>query len=339
VKTTLRVFALLLGLGLFGWFVSRAGPGAILNQVSGLGWMVVLVLVPYAVVYGFDTWGWKLAFGKASRSKPSYWTLFRVRWAGEAVNNVIPTAYVGGEAIKVYLLHKRGISTLDAGTSVVASKTCQVLAQVFFIGLGAFLALPRLEPGSGARLGMMAVTGGALAVVAALLWLQRYGLFFCLRSGLAKLSLRVPFLEKHGEHLGKLDEQIFQFYQRDSKRFLVCTLVFLGGWMADSLEVYLICHLLGQPLAWNEAVAIEAFISVAKALGIFVPAALGVQESGVVLLFHLFGLPGPLAVTYAILRRGREVVYALAGGALLLLEETSFKSLARQLEKQQPALE
>jgi uncharacterized membrane protein YbhN (UPF0104 family) len=92
--------------------------------------------------------------------------------------------------------------------------------------------------------------------------------------------------------------------------------------------------LLGLPLAWPEAIAIESFISVARGVGIFVPGALGVQESGVVLLFEIFGLPVPVAVTYAILRRGRELVYVLIGGALLFAEEASFKRVLHEAVKE-----
>ena len=59
----------------------------------------------------------------------------------------------------------------------------------------------------------------------------------------------------------------------------------------------------------------------AKALGVFAPAALGVQESGVIFLFYLFGLPPALAVPYAIIRRARELMFALIGGAFLYAEE------------------
>jgi uncharacterized membrane protein YbhN (UPF0104 family) len=106
------------------------------------------------------------------------------------------------------------------------------------------------------------------------------------------------------------------------------------GWLADALEVYVVCHLLRLPLAWTEAIAIESFISVAKAMGIFVPAALGVQESGVVLLFQIFGLPAPIAAAYAIIRRGRELFYVLVGGALLYSEESSFKRVLDQAAKE-----
>ena len=76
----------------------------------------------------------------------------------------------------------------------------------------------------------------------------------------------------------------------------------------------------------------EAFILVAKALGIFVPGALGVQDSGIVFLCYLFGLPGALVIAYAIIRRRRELVFALIGGAFLYAEGLSFRNrVAREV--------
>ncbi len=107
---------------------------------------------------------------------------------------------------------------------------------------------------------------------------------------------------------------------------LLSTAAYFGGWMADTLEILLVSHLLGMPIDFSQALAVEAFISVAKALGIFVPGALGVQESGIVFLCYLFGLPPALGVSYAIIRRGREVVYAAIGGMFLYADGFSFRN-------------
>lgn len=325
MKTALRWILFLLGLGLFSWFIHRAGPAEIWANVQKLGWLASLILLPYLLVYLLDTWGWYLAFGKYAPVKPKFWALFRVRWAGEAVNNVIPSGYVGGEAVKAYLLHKRGVPGLTCGTSVVASKTCQVIAQVAFIGLGALLALPILPADSGARRGMMIITVIAFGVVCLLLLLQRRGMFSTVQGVLKHFNLRFKVIEKHEASFRKLDDQVYQFYHTDRLRFFQTTFVYFLGWLADALEIYVVCHLLGLPLSIAEAVTIEAFISVAKAMGVFVPAALGVQESGVVLLFKIFALPAPVGVAYAILRRGRELFYVLVGGILLYTEEASLK--------------
>jgi putative membrane protein len=325
VKKILRWILLLLGLALFGWFIYRAGPAEVWANVRQLGWCAPIVLLPYLLVYFCDTWGWYLAFGNYAAVRPPYWTLFRVRWAGETINNVIPSGYVGGETLKAYLLHKRGVPGLTAGTSVVASKTCQVLAQVLFIGLGAFAGHMNLPPDSNALRGMMMATLLSFVVVVLIFALQRRGMFNGLHVVLSRLGIHIKSIDRHGAHLRQLDEQIFAFYRRDPKAFASSTLAYLLGWLGDALELYIICHLLGLHISWTEAIAIESFISVAKALGIFAPAAMGVQESGVLLLFHLFGLSTPVGVAYALIRRGRELVYVLVGGALLYAEEASFK--------------
>jgi hypothetical protein len=81
----------------------------------------------------------------------------RVRWAGESVNAVVPSAYIAGEAVKVQLLHRRGVPRMQAASSVVAGKTAQTLAQVAFIATGAAAGAMHLAPDSPARIGMIAI--------------------------------------------------------------------------------------------------------------------------------------------------------------------------------------
>ena len=324
MKTGLRWLVFSLGLGLVGWYVWRAGPEEIFKGLRQIGWWTPVVLMPFFLVYILDTWGWYLAFGAYTAVRPAYLTLFRVRWAAEAINSIIPSAYIAGEALKVYLLHKRGFPGMAAGTSVVASKTCQVLAQVFFIGLGAIAATNILPEKHGARAGMMAVALAAFSLVGLIFLLQRRGMFSTLHGLLSRFSW-FKALNKSQADLRTLDDQIYAFYRHDRLRFFRTTAAFLAGWLCDAVEVYLVCHLLGLKLTWTEAIAIEAFIGVAKGVGFFVPGALGVQESGVMLLFSIFGLPTPIALVYAVIRRGRDLFFVLVGGALLYSEEASIK--------------
>jgi uncharacterized protein (TIRG00374 family) len=329
MKRALKLLLLALGLALFAWFVQRAGPREILNTFEHLGLWLPVVLLPYLCVYLFDTLGWSFAFG-AEKRRPSYPALFRFRWAGETVNNVIPTGYVGGEAVKVWLLRKRGYPMLAATTSVVISKTLQIAAQVLFIGLGAWMAFARLPAGSPGRRGMAVVALIAVTAILLLLWIQHHGWSRFVHSLASRWRIRA--LEKHEVRLRELDERIQGFYRRHPRALLASGAAYFAGWICDALELFVVSHLLGFPMDYPTAIAIESFISVAKALGVFVPAAIGVQESGVWMLFHLFGFTAPQAVAYAILRRGREVVYAAIGAALLYLESGSLRGLGPRVE-------
>jgi putative membrane protein len=328
MKLALKIFVAAIGLALFAWFVQRAGVGEIARAFANLGWLAPVVLLPFSLVYLLDTLGWHFAFGEEGVPGVGFGTLARIRWAGESINTVLPSAYIGGEAVKVQLLHKRGVPRMHSASSVVAGKTAQVVAQVVFIASGAVAGAAILPPESSARAGMLTITALATAIVALLIWLQQRGMFRTLGA-----ILPVRALTKRAESLQRLDERIFEFYRKHRRHFVLSTAAYFSGWMADTLEILLVSHLLGMPIDFSQALAVEAFIGVAKALGIFVPGALGVQESGIVFLCYLFGLPPALGVSYAIIRRGRDVVYAAIGGMFLYADGFSFRNqIARREE-------
>jgi putative membrane protein len=331
MKTILRCLLLSLGLVVFSWFVRQAGFDRMLAGFSRLGWFLPLLLVPYGWVYLADTLGWRFAFGAGFKRRLSYWMLFRVRWAGEAFNNVAPSAYVGGEALKVYLLHKRGVSAPEATSSVVVGKTLQTLSQLVFISLGTLAFMNVIVPESNFRRAAIVVLSGGLVVVLALFWLQQRGLFTLVLNGFQRLHLHLGILESRREILQRIDRRIADFYRCDPRHFAGSAGAYLGGWLLDTVEIYLAAYLLGTPMVWMQALAIEAFIGLSKFLGLFVPGALGVQESGIVFLCRAAGLPDAFGVTYAVIRRGRETVYAVFGWAILYLEEISLKAVLKPM--------
>ena len=333
MKLAIRLLLALAGLVLFGWFVHRAGVGEISRAFANLGWWTPLALLPFLAVTMFDTLGWRFAFGQEGTHGVRYPRLVQIRWAGEAINSILPSAYIGGEAAKVQLLRRRGVPPMAGASSVVAGKTAQVVAQVIFIGLGAFLGSANLPPDSPGRTAMVWVTVIAALIVATLFWLQKRGVFTMLLTLSRKVGLRIRALNDRAEKLRTLDHRIFDFYRNQRGSFLLSFAAYFAGWITDTLEILLVSYLLGMPVAWPEAIAIEAFISVAKAMGIFIPGALGVQESGFVFLFLLFGLPAALGVSYAIFRRGRELIFATIGGTMLYSEGLIFRGrIPREVE-------
>ena len=146
MKLALKIFVAAVGLALFAWFVQRAGVGEIARAFANLGWLAPVALLPFGLVYLLDTLGWRFAFGEAGVPGVGFGTLARIRWAGESINTVLPSAYIGGEAVKVQLLHKLGVPRVQSASSVVAGKNRAGFAQVAFITAGAIAGtsiLPR----------------------------------------------------------------------------------------------------------------------------------------------------------------------------------------------------
>jgi glycosyltransferase 2 family protein len=323
VKTFWKILALLAGLALFGWYVSRADLRAVGEVLGRLSWLAPLVLLPYFIVYIVDCVGWR--FCLPPRLNVPFLTLFRIRWAGESVNNVLPSAYIGGETVKVYLLRKHGVAGQAGASAAVVSKTAQSVAQLILILLAAlaFLRLAGDQPGL--VMGMSVVLASGALVLAGLFWMQRRGIFGLLLALASTLRLKLRALQNRRESILEIDRTITGFYRNHRPRFYASTIFYLGGWLLDTLEIYLVAHLLGMPITWTQALAVEAFTGVAKALGMWVPGSIGIQESGIVMLGRLAGLPDTLSVTYALLRRAREIIFAGIGWLFLYAEHTNLQ--------------
>jgi putative membrane protein len=336
MKKLLRVVLLAIGLALFTWFLLRAGPTEIWHTGSRLGWRAPLVLVPFAAVYFVETLGWHFAFGRRKHRPLRLPGLYRIRWCGEAVNNVIPSATIGGEAVKVYLVHKRGVPGADATASVIIGRTVQTLCQVIFIGLGSAALLHVAGYKPGVRPAMLVVLGLSVALIVLLFVLQAHGIFALVLCLARRLGWSATALERRRDKLVQIDRQVLACYQDDRRHLLFSACAYLGGWLLDTLDVFLVAYLLGVPMQWLQALGIEAFIGVAKLMGFVVPGGLGVQEAGVTLVCRLAGLPEPFAVAYAILRRGRDVAFASLGWLMLYLEETNLGGLRQRIAAESP---
>ncbi|RPJ54907.1 MAG: hypothetical protein EHM24_31205, partial [Acidobacteria bacterium] len=258
------------GLLLVALLVYAAGPRAIAAQLRRLGWSLLPAFLPYLTVYAVDTLGWwwvlRRAFAaEAAGQLPSILGLFAVRAAGESVNAITPTAYLGGEPLKAWLLRRRGIPLAPAFASALVSKTALMLTQGLFVFLGLLIGLERW---GSLPLPLPAVLALGLALMAltaaALIGLQRRSPFTLLLGLSRRWSGRQELLRAWEQDAAALDGLLRGFYDRRHADFLACCGLHFLGWAIGSLEVLLVLRLLGTPVDLSTAVAIEALASVAK---------------------------------------------------------------------------
>ncbi len=324
-QTGLRVVVVAAGLAALGWFAVRVDWPRTLDLLRRLGWLAPLLVLPYLTVYVADTTGWILTF--AGRPPLPLMRLVRIRWAGESVNSVIPSGYLGGEAVKVWLLRRRGVATVDGVTAGVLSKSLQSVAQFVFL-IVASLSLLSLHTAPPAVTGALAVlvTGGALALLA---WfaLQRRGVFGTLADGLGRVRTGGTRVEGALRRFATADARIASFRHSHPKAFCGAFLAYLSGWLLDSVEILVFTHLLGEQISWRQAIAVEAFTGLAKALSVMIPGAIGIQESSIVFLCRITGIAEPIGMAYALVRRARELLFAAIGWKLLFLEQVRVRDL------------
>lgn len=307
-----KLLALCLGLLLFAWLLHQVGLQETLDQIRLVGWNFPPLLLPSLLTGLLFAIGW-------------WWTLlpriplldlFLIRTAGDAVNLITPLAYLGGEPLKALLLQNHRVPLTDAFASVVVTKTTMTFAYGVFIFLGLATVL------LGARGFDYTLVGGFaaglfLAFAALLLYYtQRRGLFSILHRLIYRLGVRGEAWMAKREALENLDAKIAALYQ-DGKTFKGCFLLSLLGWISTILETYLFLLALDTPVPILTAFGIQALVVGVKALAFFIPASLGAQEGGTLLIFLGFGMSGGTAMAFSLLRRARELFWILIGLVLL----------------------
>lgn len=308
----LRLFLLIAGLITLILLVWHIGPGNIYDAAARLGLAaLVVILIPSVIMYVLEAYGWKITLGPSARGIP-FWRVLVIRTAGEVVNMTTPTAYVGGEPLKAYLLKQHQVPMIEGLASVVIAKTTMTIAQVFFILVG--IALGFWILGANGSTGQI-VAAGLLSVgvllfgTAAFVLVQRRGIFTWILEMLRKIGLRIGFLEAREEQLKSLDRTILNFYTHHQSSFYASTGLYFLGWLAEALEVLVIIYYLGGPTMLLSAVSIGALSVFIKGGTFFIPGSLGAQDGGNLLLLKAFGYSDVTGITFALLRRFRELVW------------------------------
>jgi uncharacterized protein (TIRG00374 family) len=294
------------GFILLGVVVAENDPGAILASIRDLSWRLgVIALFPATLVASLDTVGWRYAF---AHDRVGLGRLFWVRTAGEAFNLITPTASMGGEAVKVWLLRGRA-PVHESLPSVIVAKTTITLGQGALLLVGVALAW-RLD-GADSRL-LVAMQGLLLLETLSLaifVLLQTRGL---LGWG-GRLLLRSGFSPERHAVLGRADDRLARFYRDHPARFALSIGSHFAAWLLGAAETYLILLFLGEPVSWTTAVVIEAFGTGIRFATFFIPASVGAFEGGNVAIFVALGLSASLGVSFSLVRRLREAAWVALG--------------------------
>jgi putative membrane protein len=318
-RLAIQLVATLGGLGLLGLLVWNIGIGEVLDHLRQIGWLAPLLLVPYLVIALCDAKGWACAIpATVQAGEIPLWRLSLARIAGEAVNNLTPTANLGGEPIKVYLLRAHGL-TIDTGlASVVVAKTTLVVSQIVFILLGLPFFLYRL---GWVRQGWWVL--GPLLVLAygftlLLIRWQRRGLMGMAVRALQRILPHWQILARWEERAQQIDAHLLRFYDGNTRGFIASTVYHLIGWLLGAVEVQFFFYLMGMSVAPVDALIIETMVQPFTVAALIIPGGLGVQEAGGVFLCRLLGLDDGAGLTLMALKRAREAVYNLIGLAVLM---------------------
>lgn len=295
-----------LGVLLLVALVIHADLPAIADTLGTAGWSL-LWLVPYrAGFYLLYAAGWLLLLrpdDTAHRFRLGF--AFWVTAVREAIDRLLPVASIGGGVVGVRLLRWRGLAAPAVGASIIVEIILTLVASYLFTALGLLLLAELDGGGDHRRLIFFFLLSVPIPVVT---WvLLRYGSVFARMQ-----KLFAPWIGGviRAEGAASLDRALRASLGRRRRLGIVLGMQ-LAALVSGAFEVWMALRLFGHPVAPSTAIVLESMTLAVRHVAFIVPAGIGVQEAGLVLVGHALGIGSDLALAVSMAKRLREIVWGI----------------------------
>ncbi len=297
-------FLLLIGL------VVHEGLPSMLQAFARAGWFLLLLVPARLVPLAFDAQGWRILLKPIDRKRRV--TLPFLLWVAavrEAIGRLLPAAGIGGEVVGIRLCRLRLDDTTAVAATVIVEILITLVVQYLFCGLGIVL-ITHIAPGVGQLWTISAGLLLSLPIPVVVFLLLRHGAVFKRIETFAKQLLGMKNRFAMGLDGARLDNEVHRLFSQPGR--LAHTLAWqLAGYVIGSAETWFALKLLGHPVDIGAAIAIEALTQAVRHATFIVPAGLGVQEAGVMLFAHVAGVSGDVALSLALIKRMREIMFGV----------------------------
>ncbi len=312
VRITSLLFPVL-GLVLLVFVLRETDVAQLRTHIEAVGWTTFGgICLLFLLYFAADVINWQAALPQVPRTLRWFCRLWLVRMIGDAYNNVTPTAALGGEPIKAWLMKRRyGVAWRDTGAGIVIARTSTMFALIVFVAIGVTLVWRRPEL-DGAQQALALTTLLIVVVGTAAIFLVQY----------FKLSTRVARAlgtTRWGARLVRaiatvedIDRQLTGYYREHRYALVVSIVAAWLAWVLGALELWLILHALGAKFGFADVWIMEAFVQSVRAASFFIPAALGTQEAAMLVMIHWLSGAHSVGIATALVRRARELLWIVA---------------------------
>lgn len=299
-----------LGLAATIYLILHIGLSDILHLFALAGWGVLVLLPLHLVPLSLDATGWRVLLKPFDRTLAApTWFLLWVASVREAVSRLLPVASIGGDVLGYRLVVQRGVD----GPSSAASVAVEIWVNLVGRYLLTAIAVVILVAATGADETAKALAAGLLLVLPALfaiaIVLARANLFERLAGLVVRLLGQRSFLPD-ADSAASLDRQTRHLLANSGLITKAIAWQFCSMFTA-SIELFIASYLIGQPISFSEAVALEGLTEGVRYLAFFIPAGLGIQEAGFVFFGELLGINAEIALALSLIRRMRELGFGL----------------------------
>lgn len=327
------VFAAL-GLVLFGYFVWKAGPDKIWEQIASLGLGFLAVLAISAARPAVRTLSWTRCFEPAHTLR--FRDAIRAYLIGDALGNLMPLGIVVSEPAKAALVRER-VPLTAAVSALAVENLFYMLSVALFILAGTAAMLLSFPLPKQLRIAAFATLGVVLLVllVAFVAVRRRWRPLSRLLAWIGGRSWGQKITRGRGARVGMIEERVYGFYERHGARFLPILALEACFHLAGVAEVFVTLYFMLDAPPAPAQLALSAFVleSVNRVINVvfkFVPMRVGVDEAGTGMFTKVLRLGTTAGVTLAIVRKARVIVWTGVGVALLVRRGLTVRTAAAE---------
>jgi putative membrane protein len=302
-KIRLTIYALAFaGAALFTALLIHQGVGQVLDAFATGEWGILGVVVFHLIPLFLDTIAWWVLFPRSDRLPLRQ--LFWMRWIGESISALVPSAAIGGDIVRARLAAIHGASLPVAAGTVLVDITLGIFVQAGFTLLGLVLLVTATGKNSFVGPTLIGIVI-ALFAFAGFYFVQRLGIFRFLARIISRLAGSSDWqsLVQGGD---TLDRTVRSLYARRGA-VLSCSACTIASLVVGSGEIWLALWFLDLPDSFLNALILQSMVLTIRSAAFAVPAGLGVQEGGYLVVGSLLGIPGDGAFALSLVWRAREI--------------------------------
>jgi putative membrane protein len=290
------------GAALFTALLVHQGVRQVLDAFATGKWGILGVVVYHLVPIFLDAVAWWVLFPRSDRVPLRQ--LCWMRWIGEAISTLVPSAAIGGDIVRARLAAMYGASLPVAAGTVLVDVTLGIFIQAGFTLLGLVLLVVATGKNSFVGPTLIGIVVALLAF-AGFYFVQRLGIFRFLARIISRLAGSSDWQSLvHGGETW--DQTIRSLYAR-RRGVLGCCLWTISSLVAGSGEIWLALWFLDLPASFLNALILQSMVLTIRSAAFAVPAGLGVQEGGYLVVGSLLGISGDGAFALSLVWRAREI--------------------------------
>ncbi len=311
------IISLIFGLVIFVFFIYWMGLDAFHLILENINFFyLILYFILSLSFFIFSTLRWQVIVNAYKSKNISFFKLLKQTFAGYSLSYATPSARLGGEPLRVYMLNKEcGVSLKNASSSVIMDKFVE-LAGTVFLGILGLIIIVLMIPAVSFLFNLILV----FVLLIAIIFLS----FIYHRTIIGKGSFSSFFnlfnfkskkYNKFVQFVFVVERKMEDFFKHHKMRFFIAFLLYFIYFIFLIIEIKVLFLSFGV-----DASILTVFITIIV-LGIVnfipVPGGLGFLEAGQASLFKILQGEGEVGMALSLLLRLRALFFVAIGFSIV----------------------